>query len=194
MKKTNIAKLALSLFGKLLIAIVMSLIVSISMMLLFSKIFNVGIVIAQICCLGIFLTIPYSMLWEAGSADKNKVNFGHEDEDLNKGFKVGLLASMPAFFSAALLLLFSVIGRGGVIKFIFYGFNAYFAPTLLKVIPLNMPMGDLWPLRAFLVSLLTMILPLVAWIAYRLGYKRISLIDKFVYKNAPRKRKVKKRR
>ena len=194
MRQTGIFKSGISVFLKMLLTIVMSYIVTLSLLLLLSKVATLGFILSFVCCMMIFIAIPYSYIWEIASTDKNKVNYGHESEDMLKGFKIGLIASVPAFLTAVLLLVCTAIAKGEFAHYVFILYNAQFLPLFLKVLPLSMKISEINFGVSLLCSLATFVLPVITGIAYVLGYKRISLIDKFIYKNAPRKRKPKKRR
>lgn len=136
-------------------------------------------------------SFPYSVLWSMGDRDKNAVQFGHREEDKYRGLKIGSMAAIPS----AGLLLFFIIGKLGVAS----------APALMAYRFLNVPFLPLinricdplttataaeasWLVVAFGL-LIVVYVPLFAAIGYWLGYKQISLTEKFIYVNPNKKRK-----
>jgi len=194
MKQTTILKSGISVMLKMIMVMVMSLIVTLSLLMLLGKVPIIATSLSQLCCIMFFAAIPYTYVWEIGSTDKNKVNYGREDEDMLKGFKIGLIGAIPGILSALLMIFFRILGRGAFSQYVFVLINAQFLPTFLKVLPFGHTFVNFSLIRIFLCALLPMVLPLVTWVGYILGYRRISLVDKFIYKGAPRKRKMKRKK
>ncbi|MDD6284163.1 MAG: hypothetical protein PUB05_02235 [Firmicutes bacterium] len=157
----------------------MCLIVSLSVLIILPNIY--GALIAQACNLGILLVMSYTYVWHIGDDDRNKFNYGHIKRDLNRGLKAGLMGYSPFLLTALGLLLC----KGGVlpadfIKYYrmimspFMPFNQVIMPTTLTVAEQS------W--GAVILSALTaLIVPIALWIAYRLGFNRISFTDTFFY-------------
>ncbi len=139
-----------------------------------------------ICFAFTFVTLMflnYNRIWTLGANDNNKVKFGRAKEDKLKGLKIGLISSVPSF----LLFVLAVFARVGALPQVFFSIYKLLNFHLFSIN--NMIFGATTtlsqiPFWSFAVALLPLfILPLICTVAYILGYKDISLIDKFVYKN-----------
>lgn len=148
-------------------------------------------IISEIFMLLLLASFPYTVLWPQGDRDKNKVQFGHMAEDKLRGLKVGLIAGIPSYIGYILLI---------------FSHMKIFTPTYYGIFRLmNMPFMPLLDRMAggvqvrsaadiSLPGLLGMavtilLVPLICHLAYTLGYKQISLIEKFVYVNPNKKKK-----
>ncbi len=129
------------------------------------------------------LFLNYNRLWMLGTGDNNKVKFGKAQEDKLKGLKIGLLATVPSFLLFALTLI-SHFGILPSVVFDIYklaNFHLFSINNIIFGSSAAISQIPLWKLAvAFLPNL---ILPAICAAAYALGYKDISLKDKFIYKN-----------
>lgn len=140
---------------------------------------TLGALITLVPSVVLYLMFLYIPSWHQGDKDRNKVQFGHEQMDLFKGLKGGLIACVPFL----LLGLFPVLSKLGVIGTVLPFYKIYNAP-FLGLVTILMPQTFIeqvsWgALCVFL--LLPLLIPLVAGIAYPLGYKQISLKNKIVF-------------
>lgn len=150
-------------------------------------------VLSQVLMLLLLAAFPYGILWNQGDRDRNSVQFGHMREDKLRGLKVGLLAAIPSFVVYVLLLL----SRLGLFwdKFIlvFQLFHASFAPTVSAVLQaqgreilVTADVGWGWIL---LFAFTVLVLPLICWGSYRMGYRQYSISEHLIYKNTKKKRR-----
>ena len=125
----------------------------------------------------------YPALWQRGTKDSNLVHFKHQPEDKLKGLKCGLIATVP---SILLILVLTVLKSSATVSaFPSALLNMLLASTYSFNTLISMgaaTLGDLSVLQMVLYIVLQFAVPLIAWAAYLLGYKNISLGEKFIYK------------
>lgn len=134
----------------------------------------------------VYFMLMGSQSWQLGNRDANKVKFGHKQEDLARGFRVGFYMSIPLwFFGVALLLakaellpnfyaLYKILNSYALV-FInlidrtFFGVDSAYLTV------------DSWPtiIAVFLLNVLPM---LICGLHYILGYRDIVWMDKLIYK------------
>ncbi len=135
----------------------------------------------QIFCTLLTVVFVYSPLWELGCKDSNLVKFKHKNEDIFKGLKIGLIATVPSF----IIFIAFVIGtlNSSEISTAIYKFINCYNYSFIDIILKNSPtVGEISFSKYLIMFLLLFVIPLVAFVAYLLGYKDISLSEKFVYK------------
>ncbi|MDD2417826.1 MAG: hypothetical protein PHP68_02170 [Oscillospiraceae bacterium] len=146
-------------------------------------------IISQLFMLVLFVTMAYSKVWERGDKDRNSVQFKRMKEDKLRGVHVGLYAAIPS----VIFYIFLILSKLGVVSDGYYFLYRFLNVSLLPIINRMVGVGVLqtakvsW-LSLFGILITLVVLPLTCYIGYFLGYKQISLIEKFVYKN-PKKRK-----
>lgn len=143
---------------------------------------NAFLVISQIICISTTAFFVYPSVWSYGNKDNNRVHFGRINEDKLKGFKVGIASMIPFFLLFIMLVVFAL----GVYKnfaLILYKFlNCYAFGFLDFIFGKAVCAGELKLWQFALIFVTLMIVPIVSHIAYLLGYKDISLIEKIIYK------------
>lgn len=140
-------------------------------------------VIAQICLtlmMGIFV---YNSLWKEGYADHNAVHLGRKAEDKLKGLKIGVIASLPSIIMLAAF----VIGRNTFAKTISTATFSLFNPHLHRAIYLltnsnGVLFSNLEMWKVIVIFAMLLFIPLVATVAYIIGYKSIVVSEKLIYK------------
>lgn len=147
-------------------------------------------ILSSVLMLLLLAAFPYSIVWSKGDRDKNSVNFGHMQEDKLRGLKVGLMAAIPSAIGYIVLVL-SKLGVGLSSYIFFYRFaNVPFMPIINAVVPTAVKSTVEVPWTAILAMLMVVaFVPLVCHFAYFLGYKQISLSEKFIYINPNKKKK-----
>ncbi len=144
-----------------------------------ARIWNIVSQIFLIFMMGVFV---YNELWNLGFKDTNAVRIGQKKENKFKGLQIGLLASVPSI----ILLTVLVIGKSTFAKSISIALYAFLNPHLYEAIITVTNGGgyisnlELWQIVVFYALLL--IIPLIAYIAYILGYKSILVSEKLIYK------------
>lgn len=144
----------------------------------------VFLAVSQLCCFMLLASFIYPKLWDMGTKDSNLVHFKHKNEDTLKGLKAGLIAIIP---SAAVLLFlaFTSSGISSKLPTVLYKFANSSLYTAVHLIVGNATtFGELSPLSFVWLFLLLAVVPLISFAAYFLGYRNISLGEKFIYKKS----------
>lgn len=138
-----------------------------------------GKIVIQILNMAVSGGILYSTLWYYGDREKNFVQFGRMEEDLNWGLKVGLVGMLFPMATAILLILAKILSLPDLV-IVYKLIN----PQINLLINLFIPTVDTNSfgfLQIILTLLLYLYVPLFCAIGYRLGYARISISEKLVY-------------
>ena len=131
----------------------------------------------------LFYLIVYSKLWELGDRNSNAVRFGHMNPDRLRGFKIGLLASIPSFLSFVALLadkLFhfwdSMAAIYRICQLALYPIVVWSMGSTVTVTTADVSWGGI-----LCAGLPVLFVPVVAGIAYLLGYHNIQVWEKLVF-------------
>ncbi len=138
-----------------------------------------GKIFLQLLCTVVSGGILYTTLWYYGDREKNFVQFGRMQEDLNWGLKVGLVGMLFPMATSILLILAKILNIPDLVLF-----YKLINPQINILINLFVPTVDTNSfgfLQIFLTMLLYLYVPLFCALGYRLGYARISLSEKLVY-------------
>ncbi len=139
-------------------------------------------VVTQIFLIFMAGVFVYNNLWNIGRKDKNAVDHHLQNEDKFKGLKIGLITMIP---SVVLLTVFA-IGKATFAKNVTIALFAFLNTHLYKAILLITGGGGLfselavWQIIVFYA--LFLIVPIIAEIAYILGYKDIIVSERLTYK------------
>ena len=140
---------------------------------------NTYLCITQIIALMLMTGFIYPNIWDLGAKDSNLVKFKHKNEDKLRGLKIGLIAVAPA-----VILMLVIFACGGKLFNValfamlfanFYGIIEAVSGSAIMVSDLAV-----WQMAVMVISLF--IAPLIAFAAYLLGYKDVSLSEKLIYK------------
>lgn len=147
-----------------------------------------SILIAEICMLGIYISMLYVSAWETGNKDRAKVKHDGQTEDKQFGLKSGLYASIPIGIAFVLL----IGSKLGMWLPTFAGFFKIFLIPFFPLVVMLVPSAESvnlawWVLPIFLAMMA--LKPLTCDWAYRLGYKDKMLRDFFLYKSKKSKKK-----
>lgn len=139
------------------------------------------IIICQLFCIIITATFVIDVLLPLGSKDNNMVRIKAKPEDKLKGFKIALLSSAPALalFAALVICRFA---KPDMPSSFYMILNGTYWPVLSAVLKGTVAVGDikLWQLTVML--LLQLIVPVVGFFAYFVGYKDYAVLSKLLYK------------
>ncbi|MBR4973377.1 MAG: hypothetical protein IKY45_02800 [Clostridia bacterium] len=149
----------------------------------FSKSGNLFYLISsQIFCLSIVATLIYGTTWTLGIKDNNMVRIGQKTEDILKGFKAGLISIIPC---CILIVCLMILKNSAAAKFPsallklvttpFYSFSEL-------IIGSAATLKDLSVIRFVGLCFLQFLIPVISGVAYYLGYRDISLGERFIYK------------
>lgn len=135
-------------------------------------------IVYSVFCYALLLILTYSSAWQSGWSDPNRVKIGQIKYTPYKGLYAALILS-GGWIVVALL---NLIIKNAIIKWIIVCFNFYMIGFY--------SFCNFTNISLFFITLITNILwPLVAYVAYILGYKRISVGIKIMYKNPDKKKK-----
>ncbi len=142
-------------------------------------------VVALIFQMMLFVMIIYGSMWKYGNHDINATKYNRRSEDKNRGLKIGLVAAIPSILSYAVLLadkLFGFwpsctvmyrIGHLALYPLVIWAFGADAGVSTAGVTWGNM----------VLAAVPVLVMPVVAAIAYRIGYADMLLMERIVYTN-----------
>ncbi len=175
-RKSNIG-LSISLAGSIIAAGALSILVFMSFAGLAGSTW--GIVLVQVLNLFILFGLIYLNLWLVGEKDINYVKTGFITYDSFTGLKIGLYA-MPVMWLPNILMIVAMFTRNQLLlaayriaSAVFYGIDSLVIP--IQVAELNW----LHVLFAFIPPLLV---PAFSSLAYFMGYRRLSILGKLMYK------------
>jgi len=175
----------------MLLAGVLCLIVSISI-----AVFQLPMIVIELITLvlivPLYIALLYSPIWTEGDRNRNMVQFGHLVWDKYKGLKIGLFLMIPYFIENVFLTL----SWAKVIPDIFWIYkilNSHLWPIMTWLNPIqegNWISINNMSVLSLIICWIFMFYPLIiSVIAYFLGYKGISVSEKLIYKNKPRKKR-----
>lgn len=139
-------------------------------------------IVSQLLMLIILIVMLYSSLWRQGDNDRNKVDFGRMPADPLRGLKIGLLGAIPSGVVTLGLWVSKITGLMPNYIFAYRLLNMTFAPINNALTD-----GVMWASSVtwwmLPVSLLCWaVIPATAMVAYLLGYHRVALGERLVYK------------
>ncbi len=192
--ENSVLKTSLGLLGKYVVVLTMSIIITISLFMVFSMTagadgvisdipYTVMLIIAELCSLGTLVLFMNGKVYYIGDADANKVQFGRIEYDKFKGLKLGIVPAIFAFITWVILLL----GKLGVIArdwaYLIFNFSNYHLFGYNQLIFNRSTNLETISWFGIFAALLTVVLvPIITQICYTLGYKRINLFEKVVFK------------
>ena len=138
---------------------------------------NITIIIAQIFALGVTISYIYPIMWDRGFKDANLIKTDNLAEDKLRGLKVSIIGQIPAFLMFLIFMIFSKLPTA-----LFKLFNASFYAFFEFVFGKSEIFGKLSPLQIIITLLILLIIPLISWGSYVLGYKDIDPMEKLTYK------------
>ena len=142
----------------------------------------VMLILSQICTMGTLIMFIHPVSYNIGDSDSNKVQFGRIKYDRFKGFKLGVI---PAAFALVpyLLLILGKVGIIGDIALAIYRFTNYHLVAYNEVVFAGVSrMADVSWVSVVAAVLTVAVVPVLSHISYTLGFKRINLFEKIVFK------------
>lgn len=136
----------------------------------------------QLCDFVLLLSVTYSYFYGIGNADATLVNSGYSAKRPARGLIIGLLANIPFFITAIML----VLARCGVIFSNFYNYykmlNSFFFPFLYTALPVDMMVSEVPATDIIFALSVQLIIPLLCMFSYLVGLSRFSFKEKLFYK------------
>lgn len=137
-------------------------------------------VIITIVNILIFVSMIYGCSWNEGYRDVNRVNYNQMEKCMLKGLYAGLIADIPfLLFYLAVLVTNLIHWHYHITLVILYFTNMQF------FYPLTWISGN-----PYLTILFGIPLPVVSAVGYLIGYKRVSLTSRIIYKGKPKTKKA----
>ncbi len=134
------------------------------------------------CTVSILIVFVYNRLYKVGNKDFNLVKFNHKSQDKLRGLKIGAIASIPNFLLyVAIVVLKFVRPSTSIGLYIFPNFQYY---NILNAIMQSKTrtLANVTALDFVYIFLTLLIVPIVCYASYTLGYKDVNLSDKLTYK------------
>lgn len=130
------------------------------------------------------LTIVYAEMWKQGIKDGGPVMFGTAKGDPHLGLKVGLISVIPAVVAFVVLVAEKLIGFWPQYIMLYRGANFALYPIIAW------SMGTVWSVPAadiswsgIVLSLIpTIVIVVVSWASYYIGYRQFTFGQKLMYK------------
>ena len=139
-----------------------------------------------ILCIFFFCCILYGTSWSEGNRDPNRINYGHMNKFMAKGFIAGLFASIPYAVLAVIFLIAQAVAPESALRTV--------SSTIYRLVNIQfIVIGDAFTNYPIFCILLLLPLPVVAEIGYVLGFHHVVFASKIIYKDRPEEnKKVKK--
>ena len=179
---------ALKLYGSTWLADIMGLFLYLSVGAIFSALDTTGFVmnlVALVLQVVLFALIVYTKVWDLGDKNANSANFGHMTGNPLRGLTLGLLASIPSIISFLALIADKLLGFWDgmatayrICHTALYPVIVWSMGSLVSVTTADISWGGI-----FCAGLPILFMPVVATVAYYLGYRHISLREKIVFVN-----------
>lgn len=187
MKKDYIIT-ALTLFGKLLIGAFLCIFTTLAVTIMTNPnttgvLEILALSFIQITNGILYFSFMYTPLRALGDRDSNRVAINEIKYDKYKGLKIGFLISIVYFILTTVLIFSKSINYSSIFGFI----NIQFYPIISFIMPKTFDKEGLVSINDSLIRKLVcfplgLSYPIIAHIAYTLGYKRIDLLFKLIYK------------
>lgn len=132
---------------------------------------------------GLFFVIVYGKLWSQGDKDSNAAQFGNMAADPWRGAKEGLLASIPSFLSFVVLIAEKIFCFWPQYTAIYRVGQLGLYPILVWSLGSNVsvPVSDISWGGVLCAGLPVLFLPVVATVAYYLGYRHIMVSERLMF-------------
>lgn len=186
LKTSGLLKIALGIFARLVLVNVLSLMFSVSILTLFNSIFFR--MICQLMNISILFFLPFGYCRSAGEKDRKLIKYGEIKEDVLKGLKAGVIATIPFLTVPVLLILEKLNVLQSQFLYIHRIVSAVFFPLNITLLPSTLTLTELgWP-PVVLSCATVLVYPLVPAFAYIMGLRNIYLETLFRIKKSIKKR------
>ena len=179
MKRHSVFKNGLSIFSASIFGYILSLFIFFSIGLAFDSLMLR--IVVQIICILTFYGPIYMNAWGFGDRDCNYVSFNRIKKDMLFGLKIGLIAVIPYFLTSAILI-YSKLNPMHNLVLAYKLLNTHLFGIIYLIAPSAEIKDFSWP-DIFLLNALNIFIPAVSTLGYVLGFKRISISQKLIFKN-----------
>lgn len=138
----------------------------------------VFLTLSGIFCTVLLVSFIYPKFWQMGTKDSNLVHFKHKKEDKLKGLTCGLIAIIPGLILLVVITFIIPDTQTALYKFL----NCSVYTFVELIVGSDATFKEIGILQFLGLALLKALVPFTAYAAYLLGYKNISLSQKFIYK------------
>ncbi len=149
-----------------------------------------GRIFIQAANLMISCAILYATFWFEGDKEKNYVQFGRIEPDLNWGLKAGLVGMFIPMITMLLLIAAIVTKLPDFI--VYYKLINPHINMLINIFIPSLDPSQISFVNIILTAALYLYVPISCGLGYQLGYRRISLSEKMVYVDKNKKNAKKK--
>ncbi len=185
--KYGMVRFTFFLFFRYVATALICLMLSLSVLLLINSV--LGRIVCQFLNFCVLFSLPYGLAWQAGNSDRNKHLFGRVKEDQWKGLKAGLIACIP-FFAAAVLLILARAGLfTGEYLYPYRLINCIFFPLNYSLLAGTLSLAEMSWSSVILSACTTLVMPIVPAFGYALGYRELSIYERVFYKSNRKKRR-----
>lgn len=175
MNKSGIGFYSIRMFIWSLAYRIMCLIVSTSLVAILNN--KLGVILAQMFCLGIILVLPYLRIFDVGFNDYNRINYGHIKRDELKGLKIGLIVSVPYILCSVALILARISIVPPIYLSIFRMINSPYFSLCQTLLPSTLTITEQSLFAVIVMALTVFTEPVVYALGYRMGLARISFTE-----------------
>lgn len=140
-------------------------------------------IVSQIIGLGILVSFIYPTFWDIGNKESNAVKFGRIKKDMLHGLKSGLIAIIPITVLTSLIIAFKDSFFADISLTLYKFINSSFYGVMDYLTNHVSLFSDTTVVSLVIILALQFIIPIIAQIAYTLGYKDISIKERLIYKD-----------
>lgn len=151
---------------------------------------GLGLILTIPLTLGVYLATIYGTLWGMGHDDANLANFGHIDLDSWRGLKIYALAMTP-FYVLSLFFLACYFFRAPWFTGLAIAYKVISANVwpIMNAFQVSSAQPDIALWQAVIMTALPAVALPFSHLAYHLGTKDFSIMQKLIYKNKGKKKK-----
>lgn len=173
MKTVGSFRLGIGLFFRVIIGSLVSLLVDLSVMLIFNNPF--GRMICQLLCFSASFSLVYLKAWQAGYSDRNQVKYDHIKENKLKGLYAGAIAVIPFLILSVLLVFFKITEADTSYLFVYRFLNPAFMPLNYSLLPPALTLREIGMFPVAAAALTPLIFAVISGFAYYIGYSEVYL-------------------
>ena len=178
MKKVSPFQLALKIFTSIILAAVIGIMVNFIFINAFSAVWST--ILVQALDFLLLFGVIYSTAWRDGYSEMNRVKVGFVPYDSTKGLKAGCLAMIPGLLITLALAIthFTSADWAWIYRII----NMYAIGYVNVWMDPNAALSNISVWNILITGAYWLLVPLVTWGAFILGYHRFSFMELFYFK------------
>lgn len=146
----------------------------------------VFLLLTQVFSMTMVIAFAGNSPYKQGFKDSNLVKIGHNQKDMLRGFKIGLIGNIP-FFVLTILVIVMASGLAPNFRTVWYAFLSGHFYSLIMWITGSVQnsihtVAEISVVQYLLLIIIQFIVPVISGVSYILGFKGINLEEKIVYK------------